>query len=165
MNKFNIIALFCQDIREEKDDLLTLVGILPDNVGITRIAADAPTDGAAPITRGKLNRSLSKLCIYLRVNFDLDYQLPEVKMQLVFGDGTVHAAGSILPDVIEAAIAQAKEKGNPVTGVVARLELGGFAPPPGVMKFEVVLGDETHLAGALNFIETATSPNDAQQPS
>lgn len=166
MNKFNIIALFCQDIREEKDDLLTLVGILPDNIGIERKAApSAQAEGAASVVKGKLNRTLSKLCIYVRINFDLDYELPEAKMQLVFSDGTVHQAGSIENDVIQTSIKQAKEKGNPIAGVLARMELGGFSPPPGVMRFEVVLGGEAHLAGAMNFVDASTSSSDVPQPS
>ena len=32
MQPITVMALFCEDIREEKDDVVSLIGVIPDNV-------------------------------------------------------------------------------------------------------------------------------------
>lgn len=156
MSRISIVALFCQDIREEKDNVVSLIGILPDNLLTPKIAADAQG-----FVRSSL-RVLSSLHIYLRINFDPDFDLPEAQMRIVLPTDEIVEVGKISSDVIAQSRSQAKEAGLPMAGVLSRLGIGGFAmPKPGLLKFEVVLGDEVHLAGALNFKlveEDVTSP-------
>jgi hypothetical protein len=163
MNKFNIVALFCQDIREEKDDVISLIGILPDNLLTPKMTPDT-----VGIVRSSV-RVLSSLHIYLRINFDPDFELPEALMRIVLPDDQIIEVGKISADVIAQSRSQAKEAGLPLAGVLSRLGIGGFAmPKPGILKLEVVLGEQVHLAGALNFKlveENAISPNASQQPS
>jgi len=162
MNKFNIVALFCQDIREEKDEVVSLIGILPDNLQTPKMVPDA--QGVIRSTA----RMLSSLHIYLRINFDPDFDLPEAYMRIVLPTEEVIEIGKIPGDVIAKARSQAKETGLPLAGVISRLGIGSFAmPKPGLLRLEVVLGDEIHLAGIQNFkiLGEVTSSSDSAQPS
>lgn len=162
MNKFNIVALFCQDIREEKNDVVSLIGILSDNIQTPKVIPDEQGVVLSSL------RQLSSLHIYLRINFDPDFDLPEANMRVILPTDEVIEVGKIPADVIAQARSQAKETGLPLAGVISRLGIGNFAlPKPGLLRFEVVLGDESHLAGMLNFkiLEEATSSSDSARPS
>ena len=140
------VALFCEDIREEKGDVDTLIGILPDNVNVSsEIKSGEPGQPILP-------RVLSKLCIYVKLNFDPSEEFTEGKAQLVLPDGTRKDVGVIRPQTISEAKIKAKENGIPVAGIKLRMVFGGFqVRGSGLMMVEMVLGDRTYLAGAINF--------------
>jgi hypothetical protein len=145
MPPFNVMALFCEDIREEKGDIVTLVGILPDFVKVE----EASPSG---VTEGQSAKFLSKLCIYLRINFDPTVDLGTPQVGLTMPNGERIMLGSIGADVVEKAKSQAKEQGNLLAGVISRVVLAGFRPPKGVVKVEVEISGETTLAGVVNFV-------------
>jgi hypothetical protein len=166
MHPFNVMVLFCEDIREEKGDLVTLVGILPDNVGLTAIEVSDDKQLAAVKPSEKV---LSKLCIYVRLNFDPDFDLGAVKVRLALPDGVFVELGSIEEKTVGKARVEAKKNGSPLAGVISRVVMGGFRPPRtgGVLKVEVQVRDEFRLGGFLNFQskESSTSSNAAELPS
>jgi hypothetical protein len=155
MHATNIMALFCEDIREEKNDIVTLVGVLPDTLNVV---STSNSDSVS---------ILSKLCIYIRINFDPELDIGEPAVRLLLPEGEVLSLGNIGAEIVSKARTQAKEKGNPLAGVITRVVLAPFRPPRGgVVILEVVLNSVAHIVGALNFIvqtEAVTSSN-VEQP-
>ena len=145
MLPLNIMALFCEDIREEKGDVVSLMGVMPDTVNLVQGVEVKEKDAKGA------NAILPKLCMYIRINFDADFDLPEPRMRLAMPDGQNVEVGAIQADVVSKARQQAKEKGNPLAGVISRVVIAPFRPPEGVMKLEVLISDVAHLAGSLNF--------------
>lgn len=145
MQGINVLALFCEDIREEKDNVLTLIGIMPDNVNLEN-PSNTPPEG------GGTKRMLSKLSIYTRINFDpnLDIGVPEVC--LVLPNNEIINMGNIDPTLVAKAQAEAQEKGALLAGIISRAAIWGFAPPENEsIKVEVTINGEKYLAGALRF--------------
>ena len=136
------IALFCEDIRVEQNSVITMVGVMSDNV---HFALPSGEQGDAVA-----QNLLSKLCIYVRINFDPDATYQSGQVRLVFPDDTVHEMAHIDPSTLNQARGNAKTKGNPLAGLITRVVLMGF-PKTGLLKVEAVLDDQTFLAGTLNF--------------
>ncbi len=145
----NILALFCEDIREEMGGVLSLIGVIPDNVNVSNLPNEASSIPPKIDIGAKV---LSKLCVFVRINFDPEYELPEGKLRLVLPNDEKIELGNIDSATIKKAQREAKEKGNPLAGVISRAVLGGFRIPKlGVLKLEAVFGGEVHIAGAINF--------------
>ena len=165
MQRRTVFALFCEDIRPEAGNTVSLTGILPDTVNF--VTSDAAND--APKGNEIETRLLSnKLCVYVRINFDLDDEFPEPQMTLVFG-GRTYDVGKIESKTIATARQSARENGNVQAGVFARVVLGGLTiGATGDASLEVAIGDEKYLAGAVRFLHrqaALTSPNASPPPS
>lgn len=158
----NIMALFCEDIREENGGVFTLVGILPDNVNISAVNADQSTIPKIPSSI----RVLGKLCIWIRINFAPDYEVGEALIRMVTGDGEQHNLGSVRKATIDEAREKAKARGNLLAGVISRVVLGNFdfSKAIGPLKLEVDLNDETYLAGTLNIQFRSEEDDDVISP-
>lgn len=153
----NIMAIFCEDIRVEENEILTLIGILPDHI----IVANPPDkDGRAAVPNPSLqHKMLSRFCVYARIGFDPDFDLEEPKFSLTLPHGEILNLGSVGADVVEKAKRNAKKNGNPLAGVIFRAAFGQFQfKELGILKLEVKIGRRTYLAGALNF---TTAKNDS----
>ena len=143
----SIIALFCDDIREEKNGALTLVGVLGDNANVTK----PPTD--------EMVGFIPKLCIYLRLSFDVSAELGLVSFTVKMPDGTEIGAGGIDSETLAKA-RETRNKGNPIGGVVSRLQFVGLTmKTQGRMTVEATIGDQTYVAGFLNFISEGEFSN------
>ena len=95
---------------------------------------------------------ISKICIYTRINFDPDIDLPEGELRLVPTPGEAIPLGKIERNVIDKAKKEAKEMGHFMAGIVLRAEMGGYPlPPHGALKMEVAFPEETILAASLHF--------------
>lgn len=147
----SVMALFCEDIREEKDGIVSLMGILPDNLSLSPLPTGTITPGDATA------RFLGKLCIYTRINFDPTYELPEAELRLVLPNQEVIPLGKIETATINQAKSEATTKGIPLAGVISRAVMAGFRAPIGVVRLEVIVGQETHVAGAVVFHSIASS--------
>lgn len=150
MQPFNLMALFCEDIREEKGGSLMLIGLLPDTVNLK-----AP-DATGTITQieedQEPDKLLAKLCVYLRINFDPAFDLGEPTMRLVLPNDEAIPIGTISAAVAKKAASEAKEKGNLFAGLISRAVLVGFRPPKmGTVKVEITISGKAYVAGALNF--------------
>lgn len=165
MNGINVIALFCEDIREERDQVLSVIGILPDNINIEPSVSATPSQGVVVVDSAP--RHLSKICVYVRINFDPDYEMPDIQMRLVFPDGVNIPVGAIGREVISKAKSQAKERGHPLAGVIGRLVMNKFDfSKSGVVKFEALIGEDTHIGGAITIRRRDSSvPSALPQPS
>ena len=142
MLPISIMALFCEDIREEKNDIVTLIGILPDTVNVEAPPSESPA---------QITKLLSKLCIYVRINFDPTMELGTAQIWLAMPEGERLALGEIGSDIAEKSQQEATARGNLLAGVVSRVVLAGFQPPKGAVKVEVSVKGETHVAGAITF--------------
>ena len=157
MNPLSIIGLFCEDIREEKGDVLTLVGLMPDNVNVEAVQREGKRAENMPFS---VNRVLSKLCVYARANFDPHDPIQEIGLNLVLPNGQKISIGGAVPEFVERAKVEAKEKNSPLAGVIMRAVLVGFVlPEAGILRLEASIGAEMRLLAVLNFLiaETSTS--------
>lgn len=139
-----VMALFCEDIREEKGDILTLIGLMPDTVNLET------TDGKQESSRSQ--RMLGKLSVYTRINFDPDLDIEINDISLVMPNGDPIRIGDISPALVSKARQQAKEQNNILAGIVSRASMWGFAAPEaGSIRVVVTINGEKYLAGALRF--------------
>jgi hypothetical protein len=104
------VALFCQDIREEKAETVTLVGIFPDNISVASIPFTFP-----------------KLAIYARILFPVSDEPPAtVALRLVRPDGTETAMANFATDFIRKGREQAVAKGGVNAGLIGTAIMAVF---------------------------------------
>ncbi len=138
----SVIALFCDDIREEKSGAVTLVGVMGDNVSVP----------PAPEEKMGLIGVVPKLCVYVRIAFDVNAELGPIKQKIILPDGSEFDGGGIDEATVEQARGT-REKGNPMAGLVSRFSMGGFPVHQlGRMTVEIEVGEQKFVAGFLNFI-------------
>jgi hypothetical protein len=149
MNPTSVIALFCDDIREEKSGALTLVGVLGDNVRLPPLP-DAPD---------KLVGMIPRLCVYTRISFDVSAELGPITIKLTMPDGTEVDGGGIDEQTITNA-KNTREQGNPIAGVISRIQFGGIVMKKmGRLTVNVTIGAVTYIAGVLNFVPEMAESN------
>src|SRR5689334_17198651 len=132
-----IVALFCEDIRQEAGGSITLVGIMQDNINldVQGRPESAPTNAAITIP---------KLGVYIRISFDPNLALDEIKFRLTAPDGGEQQLGIVEAAVLKQAALQAREKGNPLAGVASRVILGGLTiSKPGILRLDAIMTHET----------------------
>lgn len=148
MQPLSIIALLCEDIRDEVGGSISIVGALPDNAALTPLSEKADVQPSA-----QLPRMLGKLSIYIRANFDPEDRIPTIKFRLITPDDKEVDIGEADAEVIVKAQNQAKEKGSPIAGTISRAVLMNFKPSkPGILRVLAVVGDEIRIVGILNFL-------------
>jgi hypothetical protein len=139
------MGLFCEDIREEKSGIRTLVGILPDNVYV-----------------GNIPGFLPKLCIYFHIHLDSESNVSSIKARLKFpGAPTIDVA--TFDALIEPTKADAKANGMPFAGFIAT---AAFVPTRvtqlGKIEAFVEVDGTEYICGALNLVQAqpalSTSP-------
>ena len=154
MQHLSVMALFCEDIREEVGGTFSLIGVLPDSLILGDPRRPAPDGQSIPV----LNRVLSRLCLFARLHFDPDFDPGEPKLRLSGLRDTPIELGSASHAVVNESRSEAKSKGNVFAGVVFRLNFEGFRFPPksGVFLVEIIVNDEAYIAGTLRYFV----PND-----
>lgn len=160
LNKFNVTTLFCEDIREERDNTFTLIGILPDQINLeirddTAAASTAPDRPASDRPARPLpkipTKTLSKLSIYIRINFDPTFDIGAPIVRVIAPGGQVAVTRVMERELVQKAMIEARERGNPLAGVVTRVNIEQFRPPVGSIRVEAEINGEIHLGGAVNF--------------
>src|SRR5437899_1144143 len=104
------VAIFCEDIREEKSGQDTIVGTLADNLNISTPPPSPDTVGLLP-----------KFGLYMRINISTADQPKEVRAKLIDPKGTVIAQSDWERSVLDKAFADARANAMPVTGLVLKL--------------------------------------------
>jgi hypothetical protein len=147
MNPPSVVGLFCEDIREEKTDLLSLNGIMPDNAFVPGFV-----DGAVG--------TIPKLCFYSRANFDPQKPIKAISSKITLPHGEEVNLGAVGDDVIRRAIAEATRLASPIATIVQRAQ---FAPFPimslGWMKAEVMIDGVSHICAAIRFTTDEPKPS------
>lgn len=135
MAHVSIIALFCEDIREEKSGVNTLIGILPDNVNMPNIP------GAFP-----------KLGLYVRAHIDLDLKpnVTDLILSFKFPNGAEQEINRIPRNDILREMENVKGGGTYV-GFVMAIIAGSFAiPAAGIIQVVAQFAGEEHICGRMN---------------
>jgi hypothetical protein len=134
------VSLFCEDIRQEKSNVDTLIGIFPDNISV------AQTPGVMP-----------KCCLYVRGHFPVAHPPAKVEVRLAvpWEAHTIHL-GQIEAPVIHAAVANAKEKEDRWIGLIFKAQFLNFPiPQPGRIFVIVSTGTKEFLTGTLRVVTDA----------
>jgi hypothetical protein len=146
-----VIGFFCEDIREEKSGQLTLVGVLPDNISISKRPPDLP-DTARHV--------IPKLAFYVRIHLSVDENIDPMAIKLVLADGQNIEMGMINAELIATSKRDAAKRGLPIAGIVNHAVIQGFQiPGPGMILGVVEMGGQRHTCAVLNVIQpTEESP-------
>jgi hypothetical protein len=134
MNQYNVVCLFCEDIREETNEKYSLVGVFPDNVNV-----------------GEIPSAFPKLGIYARFNLATDFEIKEFSFNLRLPNG--ETIKLLDYDVAEIKTEQQKAKnlGAPFAGFIFRA-MASPAPIPAAGRMFAVfaINGEEIIAGHLN---------------
>lgn len=152
------IAIFCEDIRSEASGQDTIVGTLPDNLNILH-----PTTSIAAATP-----MLSKLGLYLRMNFDTQQKPKDVEAKLLNTDNSVILTGSWTQDLIDKAFSDAQTNSMPFAGLILKVIVAPLLIPKSgkLTAISIVDGSES-VAGAINLMvhdANVFSPPASQSP-
>jgi hypothetical protein len=137
MQPISVVALFCEDIRDEKSGMQTLIGIFPDN-------ADVP---AFPCT-------FPKLGLYLRIHIDPAFDPYSFSLVLRMPSGQEQVVAELGRELIDKGRREAEDSQSPLIGFISRTIVRDFTiPGPGRISAIVKVGEQELLAGALNVQE------------
>ena len=140
MQPVSVICLFCEDIRQEHNDVNTIVGILPDTININAVPAVLP-----------------KLGIYVRINISPEEDPGSISLALSMpGAGADIAIGEIDQSLIARARKDAEAVGSPIAGIVSRIVFSPFEiRQPGRIKVLANIRGEPVVCGSLNIVLTS----------
>jgi hypothetical protein len=142
MQLISAVALFCEDIREEKAGPDTLIGIYPDNVIVPAIPYAFP-----------------KFAIYLRVNMDPTCDPQSFTLRIRMPDGNEPIVSEFDEEFVAKTKSGVQASGAPLLGFISRITTGNFpVSAPGRILAIVKMGDQEFLAGALN-VQAAPPPS------
>jgi hypothetical protein len=134
------VAIFCEDIREEKSGQDTIVGTLPDNLNVSSPPPSPDAVGMLP-----------KFGLYMRINISTADQPKEVQARLIDPKGTVIAKSDWERSVLDKAFADARANAMPITGLVLKLVAAPFPiVAMGKLTAIAVVDSKEYVAGALN---------------
>jgi hypothetical protein len=143
MSKFNLLALFCEDVRTEVSGQETVVGTLGDNIEVGQIPGLMP-----------------KLGIYLKYNFAIDFRLHSLSSRLLSPDQSVIAEFPVELEILAQANDEAKSSAAPYFGLKQNIIFAPFPiTVPGFHAMMCAINGRDHLAG---FINIKASPITAQ---
>jgi hypothetical protein len=150
MSQFSAVAVFCEDIREEKSGQDSIIGTLPDNMNIP--TAIVPGQQAL----------LPKFGCYLRMNLDPQDKPKELSVRLVDAQGATITAGGWEQNVLDKAFSDAIANKMPVVGLIFKVIAAPFPiVAAGQITAIAVVNGTDYVAGALNIIApsaTASPP-------
>jgi hypothetical protein len=136
------VAIFCEDVREEKSGQFTLVGILPDNVNIVPRPHEI-SEAAHPI--------IPRLGVYVRIHIDVHDNPGPISIKLAFPNGEEAVVGQIGSDLVETAKRQAQAANMPIAGIISSAVMQGFVMiQPGLVLAIVETANERYPCGVLN---------------
>lgn len=150
MADISIVSLFCEDIREEKQNTDSLMGIMPDNLNV-------PGPGAIP-----------RMALYTRIHLNPAFDPGRIHIRIVQANGEEVSLGDIEPHLVKKARDDAVAAGVPIAGVISRAVFGNFPiKAEGVVRAIVLAAGTETISAMLNvkFIGAASAPSaSAPQP-
>jgi len=142
--KLSAFALFCDSVREEKGGLNTIVGVMPDNVEV-------------PAFPGAFTR----LSVHYRVIIPIGFEIKPVTLTVALPN-TPKLEMGFETSLIEAALRNSSEQGNPSTTLVGSFTVNNIQiPEPMKINALVRCGDAEILAGYLNIKRRSPPPTAA----
>jgi len=133
MQDWAAIAVFCEDIREEKSGTDTLVGVLHDNLVVSSIPGLMP-----------------KLGVYVRIQLPKDGNTKRVSTRIRTSQAD-NIAPATLDHLVDQATQDARAKELPYAGLVSKAVVSPF-PIQSVGAIEAVIrvDDSERVCGILN---------------
>jgi hypothetical protein len=137
----SVVALFCEDVRQEFGGQFTLVGVLPDNL-------EVPTaPGLMP-----------KLGVYIRAVIDSSHAPQQATVKLINTDGADIPVAQWDHTLIQRGYSDAATRGTPIYGLISTAVIGPFRiPQVGMIQVVVDIDATTYVAGILNVSTSATA--------
>lgn len=133
-NEINVFALFCEDVRREADKKNSLMGVLPNTINV-------------PDFPGVLLR----LCVYIRVNFGMEFDSEDIPMKLILPSGEELNFTSIDRELLKKSQAEAKQQNKTVAGVLTIAEFRNLAiEKPGAIRVTARIKQQDQLCGILH---------------
>jgi len=149
---YSAVALFCEDIREEKSGTTTLVGVFSDNIEVPQLPMNFP-----------------KLAVYTRIIFPINQKPEELQVIIKDADGKETNFSSFDRDFVKKTIDGVKSKGAPIVGLITRAIAPGFPVQKAGRLLILVRGAKFEIiAGQLNIRvseQSSTEPSASAQPS
>ena len=129
------VALFCQDIREEKAGTVSIIGVFTDNITVQKVPFAFP-----------------QMAIYTRINFPVSEEPPRIiAMRIVFADGREIDLATFDAELIQKARSESVAKGSAKAGLVAT---AAMAPVPiaqaGRINVIAKIDGQDSVCGTLN---------------
>jgi hypothetical protein len=144
MENVSIIALFCEDIREETAGTSTIVGVYPDNLSVPHLPGIFP-----------------KICVYVRTHIRTEFDAGPFFIRIVMPGGKELSRSEAKLEMVDNIRAKARSKGAPYAGFISKFVVAPFEiTEVGRIRAIVNIGGQEYVAGALN-IELA--PQGEQQ--
>lgn len=135
MNDVSAITVFCEDIRVEKQNTNTIVGVLPDNIRVDGIPGVMP-----------------KIGVYTRLHFDIGFDPGPISIVLQYPSGEEDILTNIDPEILKLAKQDSINRNAPMYGVVSRSLKSPFpVDQEGRITAIVNVGDAKIISGILNF--------------
>jgi hypothetical protein len=133
-DNISVVALFCSDVREEKAGTVTIVGVFPDNMNVSKVPAALP-----------------KLCVYVRMHVHVDFDPGPLFTRIVM-DGQEVSRSDVQDELIQTTRAKGKAMGRSFIGLISTFAM---SPLPiakaGQIQALVTAGGKEYVAGSLNF--------------
>ncbi len=137
---FSCAAVFAEDIRNEEHGLVTIVGVLPDNIN-----TDQKVEGSHPV--------FPKLGVYVRIVLAVgQIKSHEIVVKMKNPSGSVLFNAPIDPELIKKEIEAVKGSDKPTITLVNRMVAAPFhLQEIGRYTAVVEYGGDEYLAGSLNY--------------
>ncbi len=142
------VAMFCEDIREEKSGQDTIIGILPDNMALANFPGVA-----------------AKLGVYVRIHIDPKTPPREITVKFNTPWGENLDIGKADKTLIDSAVSQALDKGLPLAGIVLKALMVPFLmQAPGLAVATITVDGSENVCAMLNLVRTEPASSTAPPP-
>jgi hypothetical protein len=148
MSVLRAVAVFCEDIREERSGQDTLIGTMSDNLGLPPPPALLP-----------------KLAVYIRGYLDTSSKPEDVSAWVNLPWGERIDLGEASKDLVKSAIDEARSKNNPLAGLIFKAVISPLhVRSLGVVSAFVRTGKQEILCGILNLAVNPAVSTSSPQP-
>ena len=139
MNDASVIALFCDDIREERSGTVTIVGVYPDNLRLKQVPGTFP-----------------KMSVYVRMHIRADATPGKIVTRVFLPDGTEANSDEADLKLVTDSLEKARKAGRAYAGLIARFTMVNLrVVAEGIMRCTVQIGNEEYVAGSLTLIDAS----------
>jgi hypothetical protein len=151
VDQLSVISLFCEDIREDKNNTDMVIGIMPDGVIIESLGGRFP-----------------RLAIYTRLHAPRSIEVTQFAISLYMPDGHVISIGEMPPEEIKKSYDVGSEKGSLYQGLILKAIIGSLpVVSEGWIKAVVTVNGKQYMGGALNVVvqpPRRASPDERRGP-
>jgi len=139
MRDISIVALFCEDIREEKAGTETIVGVFPDNLRLPRVPGVFP-----------------KMCVYVRTHIRAEFDAGPFFIRIIMPGGKELSRSEARTEMVNEVREKARSKGAPYAGFISKFVVAPLeVTEAGRIQAVVTIGGQEYVVGGLN-LEVAT---------